>query len=80
MWDGLLGTVRTVKCRIHFEPVYDRPIRSFPYRPGPEAREIEKEEINELVSMNFAEPVQSEWASPTVFAPKKDGSLRFCVD
>lgn len=26
------------------------------------------------------EPATKEWASLVVFAPKKDGSIRFCVD
>lgn len=26
------------------------------------------------------EPAQMEWASPILFAPKKDGTLQFCVD
>ena len=33
-----------------------------------------------MIEADVIEPAQSEWASPIVLAPKKDGTLRFCVD
>lgn len=33
-----------------------------------------------MLSAGVIEPVQSEWASSVVFAPKKDGTLRLCID
>lgn len=33
-----------------------------------------------MVNDNVAEPCTTEWASDIVFAPKKNDSLRFCVD
>ena len=33
-----------------------------------------------MMEQDVIEPCTSEWASPVVFAPKKDGSTRFCVD
>ena len=51
-----------------------------PYRAGPAQRKLEEEEIKKMLDLKVIEPSNSEWAAPIVFAPKKDGSLRLCID
>ena len=79
MWDGQLGTIRKVKHRL---PLTEgsKPVFQPPYRAGPNARAREKEEIDEMLSMDVIEEAECEWASPIVFVPKPDGTMRFCVD
>ena len=43
-------------------------------------RELIDFEVNKQLKEGFIEPAQSKWAAPVLFAPKKDGKLRFCVD
>ncbi len=39
-----------------------------------------KKQLEYLIEMGFVRPSKSPWASPVLFASKKNGSLRFCVD
>ena len=57
-----------------------RPIRLPPYRLPHAYRDNVKEELREMEASGVIEPSTSEWVAPVVLVPKKDGSLRFCVD
>jgi RNase H-like domain found in reverse transcriptase/Reverse transcriptase (RNA-dependent DNA polymerase)/Integrase zinc binding domain/Integrase core domain/Chromo (CHRromatin Organisation MOdifier) domain len=79
MWDGRLGKVSATSHRIDLVPG-TRPVHAQPYRAGGRAREVEREEIEKMMTQGVIEPAMSEWASPIVLVSKSDGSLRFCVD
>eukprot|EP00170_Pyropia_yezoensis_P001927 contig_8251_g1931 len=38
------------------------------------------DQINKLLKLKGIERSHSDWASPVVFVPKKNGKARFCVD
>lgn len=79
MWDGHLGSVSGA-CHSFRLKADSQPVQAVPYRAGPKMREHEKAEIDKMLKAKVIEPSTSEWASPIVFAPKKDGTLRFCID
>lgn len=47
---------------------------------GAKAHDFEKSKIENMLQMNLIEPSYWELLSLVDFAPKKDGTLRFCVD
>ena len=50
------------------------------YRLSPRERDEVEKQIKELLAKGWIEPSQSPFGAPIVFAPKKDGSIRMCVD
>ena len=73
------GRTTMVRHQINLMPD-SKPINSPPYRVAPAKRKIIEENIKEMMEQGIVEPSKSPWASPVVLAPKKDGSIRFCVD
>ena len=50
-------------------------------RMNPNLRDIAKEEIHKILEAGFIYPISdSEWVSPLVIVPKKNGKWRVCVD
>jgi hypothetical protein len=59
----------------------NRPIRQPQRRMNPNLREIVKEELQKLLNVNFIYPISdSQWVSPLVIVPKKNGKWRVCID
>ncbi len=76
MWDGHIGRVNITKHR--FEMVEGaKQVFQTARRAGPKQRDLEWIEIKKQQMEDEIEPATSEWAAPIVFAPKKNGSLRF---
>jgi transposase InsO family protein len=57
-----------------------QPCNSPPFRYTPARRQIIEENLTEMIKQGIISPSKSPWASPVILAPKKDGSLRFCID
>ncbi|RXN19685.1 zinc finger and SCAN domain-containing 9 [Labeo rohita] len=51
-----------------------------PYRVPEKMVEKLKTEVKMMLEMGIVEPSQSEWSSPILLVPKKDGGVRFCTD
>ena len=56
------------------------PVKQPPYRTPVVYREKIEQMVNDMRKQGVVKPSHSSWASPIVLVPKKDGSLRFCVD
>ena len=56
------------------------PIRMRPYRIPLAKKEIIDKEIDKLLAGNIITPSTSPWVSPILLIPKKDGTIRVCVD
>ena len=57
-----------------------KPVKKGLYRMSLSELEETKKQVEKLVEQEFVRPSTSPWASPVLFASKKDGGLRFCVD
>jgi hypothetical protein len=56
------------------------PIYKKPYRMAPTELVELKKQIKELLEQCYVRPSSSPWGSPVLFAKKKDGTLRLCID
>lgn len=58
-----------------------KPVQQCPYPMNPKYAKIVQEELEKLIQCGFIYPIEhSEWVSPIVIVPKKNGKLRVCVD
>ena len=71
---------RTTACKLKIETGEAAPRRSHPYRIPNKLKEGVRAEVEKLVDLGIVVPSTSPWASPVVPVPKKDGSVRVCID
>ncbi|CAF4948130.1 unnamed protein product [Rotaria socialis] len=57
-----------------------QPVNSPPFRYAPTRKQMIEQHLNEMLDQGIFSPSTSSWASPVILVPKKDGSLRFCID
>ena len=50
------------------------------YKLSPLELEEVKHQLDYLLKQGYARPSESPWGAPIIFAPKKDGGLRMCLD
>lgn len=73
------GRTTTLRHQINLIPG-SQPHNSPPFRYAPARRQIIEDNLKEMLDQDIIIPSHSPWASPVVLAPKKDGTLRFCID
>ena len=64
-----------IKLEDSMPPIH-RPL----YKMSPLELEEAKNQIQSMLEHGFIRPSDSPYGSPVLFVPKKDGSLRFCID
>ena len=65
--------------KIDLEPD-TKPVHQPIYKLSPLELEEAKKQIEYMLEHGFIRPSESPWGAPVLFAPKKDGGLRFCID
>lgn len=80
MWDDHLGCITAVKHGIELTNNPTKTIHAAPYREGPETREFENAETDNILEQWGDEPAQTKKAPLFIFEPKKDEAFRFSVD
>lgn len=57
-----------------------QPIKQHTYRVNPQKRKQLQQEVKYMLDIGLIEPSHSAWSLPCVLVPKRDGSVRFCID
>jgi hypothetical protein len=70
---------RSVKLKIDLVPGSE-PVKRPIYKLSTEELTEVKKQVDDLLMKGFIRPSTSSWGSSIIFATKKDGSLRICID
>lgn len=60
MCDGHLGKISEMTHSINLGQPDAAPIHAAPYRAGPRQRNLEREEVDQMIKASFAEPATTE--------------------
>ena len=71
---------KTTACKLKIDTGEAAPRGSHPYRIPNRLKEGVREEVEKLVELGIVVASTSPWASPVVPVPKKDGTVRVCID
>ena len=71
---------RTSLTQHHIDTGTSKPIKLRPYHVSPARQKVISHQIQQMLNDGIIEPANSPYAAPVTLQPKKDGSLRFCVD
>eukprot|EP00171_Calliarthron_tuberculosum_P010346 IDg10346t1 len=79
MCSGELGEITELQHSIDLLPG-TLSIRQQSYRSGLKSRKEVKEHVDKMLRKGVIVPSISEWTSPVVLAPERNGSMRFCIE
>ena len=71
---------RTDQIQYDIKLLTSEPIRTKGYSIPYKMRSVMETEIQDMLDLGVIEPSISPYSSPIVLVPKKDGSVRFCID
>lgn len=74
---GELGCTNLIEYEIK---VTGSPIKQRYYPLSPAMQKIVNTELDEMLRLGVVQKSTSAWSSPILMVPKRDGTLRFCVD
>lgn len=80
MWDGRLGRIKKAKHQRNLMSKNTNPFDSALYCSGTTAWQSLSQVVQKTLQEEVIWPVNTEWASPIVFSPEKNGSIIACVD
>ena len=72
------GSAKVEPIRIKVEDM--RPISRAPYKQSLAEREVIKKEMEDMLEAGIIRESRSPWGFPVLGIPKKDGTIRVCVD
>ena len=77
---GQPGTLAVAKVDPMQVEVEGPPVHQRPYPMPHRKRAAADEEIDKMLKLGVIRPSSSPYASPILLVPKKDGTIRFCID